>query len=168
MLSRSETVYRGAIVELHRDDVRLPNGEHVEFEIVRHPGGAAVVALDAQGRICLIRQYRHALQQWLWELPAGKLDDGEPPQTAARRELLEEAGISAEHWRTLGRMASSPGIYDEIVWLYLASGLTHGEATPEAGEVFSVHWVDLDVARGWIRAGLIIDAKTSIALSLVP
>jgi ADP-ribose pyrophosphatase len=167
MSSRSETVYHGAIVDVHRDDVCLPNGNHVEFEIVRHPGGAAIVALDTERRVCLIRQYRHALGQWLWELPAGKLDGAEPPRSAARRELLEEAGVHAEHWRTLGKMASSPGIYDEIVWLYLATGLSPGQAAPEAGEVFSVHWVDLAVARGWIRAGLIIDAKTSIGLSLV-
>ena len=106
MPPRSRRIHEGRAVHLDLERVLLPNGHEVELEIVRHPGGAAVVAVDGGDRVCLLRQYRHAAGGWLWELPAGKLDEGEPPLTTARRELAEEAGVGAAEWTPLGRMIS--------------------------------------------------------------
>jgi len=120
-MADSESVrFRGRIVEVAVEQVTLPNGRPMTLEVVRHPGGAAVVALDASNRVCLLRQYRHVVGGWVWELPAGKLDPGEPPATTARRELAEEAGVEAARWNDLGRLVSSPGIFTETIHLYLA------------------------------------------------
>ena len=111
----------------------LPNGMRVPLEIVRHPGGAAVVAIDAQDRVCLLRQYRHAAGGYIYELPAGKLEPDEPPEATARRELVEEASVSAAHWTSLGAYFSSPGVFTEVIHLYLATELAPATADPEAG-----------------------------------
>jgi ADP-ribose pyrophosphatase len=160
----SRTVYAGRIVRLELEQVELPNGARAEFEIVRHPGGAAVVALDAAGRVCLLRQYRPALGAWLWELPAGKLDAGEPPLVAAQRELAEEAGRRAGDWQPLGRMVSSPGVFTEVVHLYLARALEPVATAAEAHEVFEIHWLEFAPAVERARRGEIDDAKSVIGL----
>src|SRR5678816_62049 len=95
-------IYEGRVIKVSVDNVQLPNGVHVPLEIVRHPGGAAVVAIDAQKRVCLLRQYRHAAGGYIYELPAGKLEPGEPPEAPARRELVDEASVSATNWSSLG------------------------------------------------------------------
>ncbi len=98
-----ETVqFTGRVVRVTTDEVVLPNGHRALLEVVHHPGGAAAVALDAEERICLLRQYRYVADGWLWELPAGKLEPDEPPLATAQRELAEEAGVRARHWRSLG------------------------------------------------------------------
>lgn len=157
-------IYQGRAVHLDLERIVLPNGHDVELEIVRHPGGAAVVAVDGDGRVCLLRQYRHAAGGWLWELPAGKLDGGEPPQRAARRELAEEAGVTAGSWTPLGRMISSPGVFTEVVHLFLARDLLPAAAAPEHGECLEVHWIPFPEAVGHALAGDLEDAKTVIAL----
>src|SRR4030095_13308078 len=91
-------IYDGRVIKVSVDHVELPNGVRVPLEIVRHPGGAAVVAIDAENRVCLLRQYRHAAGGYIYELPAGKLEPDEPPELTARRELIEEASVSAAHW----------------------------------------------------------------------
>lgn len=146
------------------ENVSLPNGEQVELEIVRHPGGAAVVALDAQLRVCLLRHYRHAAGGWLWELPAGKLEPGEAPLVTARRELAEEAGVTAGRWSELGAVVSSPGVFTEVVHLYLARDLSPAVAARELGEVFDVTWTPLAEACERAHEGYITDAKTVIGL----
>src|SRR5690606_14925669 len=108
MIESSRNVFKGRVLTLNLEQVRLPNGQVAELEIAHHPGGAAVVAVDAEGRVCLLRQFRHAAGGWLTELPAGKLDGGEPPLECARRELAEEAGVSARRWEKLGEFFSSP------------------------------------------------------------
>lgn len=164
-MTRNPTVlYRGKIIDLCQQTVVLPNGATTEVEIVRHPGGAAVVAVDAAGRVCLLRQYRPALAQWLWELPAGRLEPGEAPEATIRRELEEEAGLRAEVWRPLGKIISSPGVFTEAVHLFEARELRSIPAKPEAHEVFEVHWVPLAEALTWIRSGEISDAKTIVGL----
>lgn len=158
------TVFAGKIVRLTVEAVQLPNGARAEFEIVHHPGGAAVVALDAAQRVCLLRQYRHAVGGWQWELPAGKLDNQEPPHECARRELEEEAGMRAGDWQTLGRIVSSPGVFTEVIHLYLARALVPVAARAEAHEVFEVHWFDWPEALAMARRGEIEDAKTLAGL----
>ncbi|MEM7406803.1 MAG: NUDIX hydrolase [Pseudomonadota bacterium] len=156
--------FLGRVIHVTVDQVRLPNGVEAELEIIHHPGGAAVVALDEVDRVCLLRQYRHAAGGWLWELPAGKIDDGEPPTRTARRELAEEAGISAARWVDLGVMISSPGVFTERVYLYLARGLELGAHEREAEEVLEIHWVPFHEAHEMAMDGRIEDAKTVIGL----
>jgi 8-oxo-dGTP pyrophosphatase MutT (NUDIX family) len=153
-------VFAGRVIAVNVETVTLPNGATVEFEIIHHPGGAAVAAVDARGEICLLRQYRHALGRWLWELPAGKLDGGEDPLVCAHRELEEETGLVASAWQPLGGVVSSPGVFTEVVHLFLATGLEQRRAQPEAGEVFEIVWLGLDEAAGKALAGEIDDGKT--------
>src|SRR5512147_2262136 len=131
-------IYEGRVIKVSLDTVDLPNGVRVPLEIVRHPGGAAAVAIDAQGRVCLLRQYRHAAGGYIYELPAGKLEPDEPPEMTARRELVEEAAIGAAHWTSLGAYFSSPGVFTEVIHLYLATALSAAAGSPDEDEVFQV------------------------------
>ncbi|MBK1648054.1 NUDIX hydrolase [Rhabdochromatium marinum] len=156
--------YRGRVVDVFQERVRLPNQALVELDVVKHPGGAAVVAFDAQGRVCLLRQYRHAAGGWLWELPAGKLDPGETPQSTAERELIEEAGVAAAHWTPLGFLHSSPGVLTEVIHLFLGRQLSDRAQAHEHGELIEVHWMALETALARCYSGEISDAKTLIGL----
>jgi 8-oxo-dGTP pyrophosphatase MutT (NUDIX family) len=158
------TVFRGRVITVNVETVRLPNGHVTELEIIHHPGGAAIVAIDAARQVCLIRQYRHAAGGWVWELPAGKLEPAEPPQETARRELIEEAGSTAQSWQSLGIYVSSPGVFTEIVHLFLAQGLDSVNMAHEAGEVIEVHWVPLEDACARALYGDINDGKTALGL----
>ncbi|MDF1553101.1 MAG: NUDIX hydrolase [Deferrisomatales bacterium] len=157
-------MYPGAVVDLGLEAVALPDGRTLELEVVRHPGGAAAAAVDAAGRVCLLRQYRHAGGGWLWELPAGKLDPGEDPLLTAQRELQEEAGLRAACWTPLGSILTTPGFCDERIHLYLARELEAVPATPGEHELLEVHWVELAKALEWARGNRIEDAKTLVAL----
>jgi len=164
MMIKQRTVFRGRVITVNVETVRFPNGVTEDLEIIRHPGGAAVVALDDQGRVCLLHQYRHAAGGWLWELPAGKLDGGEPPIEAAHRELAEVAGVGAKDWQSLGTVVSSPGVFTEVVHLFLARDLHAEAAQPEAAEVFETTWVPFEEALARALDGDITDGKTVIAL----
>ncbi|MBS0394784.1 MAG: NUDIX hydrolase [Proteobacteria bacterium] len=163
MNESSSRRYTGRVVTLDVEDVVLPNGHVARLEIVGHPGGAAVVALNEAGEVCLLHQYRHAAGGWLWEVPAGKLD-GKSPDATARAELAEEAGMVARDWLALGHVVSSPGVFREVVHLYLARGLTPVPAAPEREEVFEVRWVPLAQAVARALDGDIVDAKSVVAL----
>lgn len=163
-MTKRTTHFRGRVVSLTIDEVTLPNGDHASLEIIHHPGGATAVALDQDERICLLKQYRHAVEDWIWELPAGKLEPGEPPLQTAQRELVEEAGTEATTWESLGQCVPSPGVLKEVVHLFLATGLTAVAAAPESGEVFEVHWVPLAEAHEWAMNGTINDAKTVLGI----
>lgn len=159
-IRESEVLVRGHIVTVRRDTVELPSGEHVAREVVEHPGAVAIVALDNEDRVLMIRQYRHPVGATLWEIPAGLRDvAGEPLLETARRELLEEAGYRAATWHVLTDYASSPGISTERLRVFLARNLAvvppaEREYVPEHEEAYlSTAWVPLaDAVRG-IRAG---------------
>jgi ADP-ribose pyrophosphatase len=120
----SESVFEGHVIALRRDTVAMPGGGDSVREVVSHPGAVAVVALDDDGRVVLLRQYRHPVGQYLWELPAGLRDaDGEPPLETAKRELAEEVQLAADRWSLLTTTYSTPGFCDEMVLVYLAEGL---------------------------------------------
>jgi ADP-ribose pyrophosphatase len=163
-VNQTSTVYTGRVITVSKDRVRLPDGNVADYEIVHHPGGAAVVALDAQDRVCLLHQYRPAAGGWVWELPAGRLEPDEPPATTARRELVEEAGREAGEWMELGHMLSSPGVFDERIHLYLARQLRAVPAHHEPYELFEAHWVDFPEALGRAMSGAILDSKTVVGL----
>jgi 8-oxo-dGTP pyrophosphatase MutT (NUDIX family) len=164
MLIDRKEIYSGRVIQVSVDDVELPNGLRLPLEIVRHPGGAAVVALDDQDRICLLRQFRHAAGGYILELPAGKLEPEEPPEATARRELAEEAAVSASEWQSLGAYLSSPGCFTEVIHLYLATGLRAADSAPEADEVFQVEWWPFEKAREKALNGELTDAKTIIGI----
>lgn len=158
------SIYKGRIIELTVDEVTLPDGQRFQLERVRHPGGAAVVALDERGRVCLLRQYRHLAGGWIWELPAGKRDGDEPPLTTARRELAEEAGRQAARWTDLGHILSSPGVFDERVHLFLAEELESVPTAHESHELIEVHWIPFQQALDWAAGGEIVDGKSLAGL----
>jgi len=165
MTRRVRNVYQGKVLKLNIERVELPNGTVVELEIAHHPGGAVIVALDADERVCLLRQFRHAAGGWITELPAGKIDNREPPLECARRELAEEAGVTAGQWEPLGQLFSSPGVLTEIIHVYLARGLAACEAGAGPHEVFETRWVPLAEAAALAADGRIQDAKTVAGLT---
>jgi ADP-ribose pyrophosphatase len=164
MTDSIRNVFTGRILRLNLERVRLPNGRVAELEIAHHPGGAAVVAVDEAGRVCLLRQFRHAAGGWIEELPAGKLDGGERPIDCARRELAEEAGVTARQWDKLGEYLSSPGVFTEVVHVFLARGLEPVAAQPEEHEVFEARWLPFDEAAGLAARGGLRDGKSLVGL----
>lgn len=163
-MSDARILYRGTIVTLCEETVCFPDGHEARHEIVHHPGGAAALALDEWGRVCLLRQWRPLARDWLWEAPAGKRDAGEDPLLTAQRELREEAGLLARDWRPLGWQWSSPGIFTEVVHLFLARGLSPAPPERHPDELIEVHWLALGEALAMARDGRISDAKTCLAL----
>lgn len=156
--------FQGRVIQVNVERVRLPNGNVADLEIIHHPGGAAVVAVDDQQQICLLRQFRHAANGWLWELPAGKIDHREPPLQTAHRELEEEAGVTATQWDSLGDLVSSPGVFTEVIHLFLATGLQAVPAKPEEHEVLEIHWKPLTEALRMAQDGEIRDGKSLVGI----
>jgi ADP-ribose pyrophosphatase len=164
MLFDRKMIFDGRVIKVSIDTVDLPNGVRLPLEIVRHPGGAAAAAIDAEQRICVLRQFRHAAGGFVHELPAGKLEPDESPEVTIRRELAEEAAVEAAEWRSLGAYFSSPGVFTEVIHLYLATGLKPAVAAPETGEVFQVEWWPLHLAVERALNGEITDGKTIIGI----
>jgi 8-oxo-dGTP pyrophosphatase MutT (NUDIX family) len=163
-MTEVQHVFTGRVIEVNIERVPLPNGTVADLEIIRHPGGAAVVAIDADNRVCLLRQFRHAAGGWIWELPAGKIDNREPPFDTARRELEEEAGMAAAVWQPLGDYLSSPGVFTEVVHLFLATQLTPLPPRPEEHEVFEVHWLPFRDVLQMARSGELRDGKSLVGV----
>jgi ADP-ribose pyrophosphatase len=163
-MKNRKPLYKGEIVDLGLESVTLPNRQTMQLEVVRHPGGSAIVALDDKNQVCLLRQYRHAAGGWLWELPAGKIDTPESPQHTAQRELQEEAGLIAKDWQVLGNFLSTPGFCDERIYLYLARNLTSTHSDHHPHEIIEVHWIEFRQAIEWVHNGEIVDGKTMLGL----
>jgi len=165
----SRRIYTGRVVRLDVDTVRFPDGSTGQLDLIRHPGAAAIVpcASDPPGAdptILLIRQYRYATGGELWEIPAGTLDPGEDPEVCARRELLEETGVTAARLQRLTSIWTTPGFTNEVIHLYLATGLTMGEPSRERDEFIEVVPQPLSRVLALIRDGEIRDAKTVVAI----
>lgn len=158
------SVFRGRVLDLAVERVRLPNGNEVDLELARHPGAAAVVPVDEAGNVYLVRQYRHATGGWLLELPAGKLDPGEAPEDCARRELEEETGFHAGRLEPLGWIWTTPGFTDERIALYLATELRRTRTNHQPDEVLELESIALSEAIARAERGEIHDAKSICGL----
>lgn len=166
-----ECVYHGRVIDVDLDRVRFPDGSLGELEMIRHPGASAVVPLDdvrgaSQPIVTLVRQYRYAAGGFIWEVPAGKLDPGEGPETCARRELEEETGLHGGRIERLSTIYTTPGFTDEVIHLFVAWELTAGEPRHGATEFIEVCSMPLDRALDMTDAGEIVDAKTICALTM--
>jgi len=165
----SRRVYTGKIISVDVDTVRFPDGSTGELEMIRHPGASAIVPFlsDPRGedpQVLMIRQYRYAADGYLYEIPAGRLDQGENPRDCAVRELKEETGCTAEHFDHLLTMYTTPGFTDEKIHLFMATGLVAGETKHEVDEFLDLHPIRLSRALEMVEAGEIQDAKTIIGL----
>jgi ADP-ribose pyrophosphatase len=162
-LISSRTVYRGPVFWVTTDDVEEPGGVHARRDVIHHTGSVVILAVDesqSTPHVLLERQYRHAANGFLWELPAGRIDPGEKALHAAKRELLEETGYTATNWRRILNFYASPGFVAETMSVYLATGLKAGPAHPEADEVIHKRLVPLSAALRMVLRGTIRDAKT--------
>jgi len=162
-LSR-EKIFDGRILHVHRDSVRLPDGSEAVREVVDHPGGVCVLALDDQDRALLVCQFRYPYGKVLWEAPAGKLEYGEDPEQAAIRELKEETGAVAGEFSSLGELYPSPGYCGEIIRMYFARKLTFGETHLDEDEFLNMERVPFDQLVERVLSGEIKDAKTIAAV----
>lgn len=162
-LVSSQTVYEGPVFSVSTDYVQEPGGVKVRRDVIHHSGSIVVLAvddLDSTPRVLLERQYRHAAKEYMWELPAGRIDPGEKELEAARRELIEETGYRAAHWRRILKFYASPGFVAETMAVYLATGLREGEAEPEEDEIIHKRMVPLPTVVNMVLKGTIKDAKT--------
>lgn len=162
-----ETVFEGRLLRVRRDRIQLPDGSEAEREVVRHPGAAAVLPLLRPHRsggtgvsVVLLRQYRYAVGERIWEVPAGTLEPGESPRECAVRELREETGLEAGSLRPLSALLTSPGFTDERVHLFVATGLRRGASSPEAEELIETERLPVRRALEMVDGGEIVDAKT--------
>lgn len=162
-----QVVYPGVIIRLEHWQVELPNGEKALREVACHPGAAAIVALDDEGQIILVRQHRIAVDRLTLEIPAGKLDSpDEDPFECARRELSEETGLTAEHWQKLTCLETTPGFCNERIHIYLARGLKQGDCHPDEDEFVSVSRMPLKEAVQHVMDGTFRDGKTALGIMM--
>lgn len=160
-----EEIYPGKIIKVEKWQVSLPNGATAPREIVLHNGASAIVPVDAEGYVTLVRQHRIAIGRFTWEIPAGKLDTPqEDPFAAAQRELEEETGLQAAHWRKLTCIDTTPGFCNEKISIYLATGLSQHPAHPDADEFLGLTRMPLDEAVALCMSGDFHDSKTVIGL----
>lgn len=166
---KSRELYSGKFITLNRDSVRFPDGTMAEMDIARHPGASAVVPfmsgpMGDEPQILMLRQYRYAAGGYLYEIPAGRLDEGETPEACAVRELKEETGCTADYIEPMTSILTTPGFTDEVIHLFLATGLTHGEPNREADEFVDLVIMRLSEALEHISSGEITDSKTALAV----
>jgi ADP-ribose pyrophosphatase len=163
---RKERVFEGTLIKVDREVVALPGGKEATLETIRHPGAAGVLPFMADGSVLLIRQFRHAAGGFILEIPAGKLDPGEPPAACAVREVEEEVGYRAGRLAELAAILTTPGFTDEVIWLYEAHDLAAGRQQLDADEVLEVVQVPFDEAVRMTLDGRIGDAKSICAILL--
>jgi len=161
---KSQPIYDGRIVRFRVDTIELPDGRTTIREIVNTPGAVTIIPLTDDRQVRMVRQYRSAIGKYLLELPAGTLQPGETPEEAAPRELAEETGDRATHWRYLTSFYTMPGVCSEIIHLFLATGLTVGETNRDVDETIEVITLPLEQALDMVKSGLICDAKTIVGL----
>ena len=156
----SEVLFEGRVITLTRDVALLENGKTASREVVHHHGGACILPYFEDGTICMVRQFRYAMQQELWELPAGKLEKGEDPFEAAKRELEEECGLTADHYTSLGEFYPTVGYDTEVIYTWVATGLHKTRMHLDADEFLTPDRVPLDKAYEMVMSGEIRDGKT--------
>jgi len=166
IINNRTTIHRGKVFELIRENVTLENGTTTDVEFIEHPGAAAIIPFLDDTRIVLLRQYRHALKRYIWEIPAGTLDPQEEIISCAKRELTEETGYSAGQWHQLGEIIPLPGYSDERIHIFLAADLQSADRHLDADEVIHVQEVDFFKALAMIGDGEIQDAKSIVGLFL--
>ena len=159
-------IHAGKVLDLDLDEVEEPGGVRAPREIVRHAGSVAVLPVDEAGRLLLVRQYRYAVDELVWELPAGRLDRGETPEDGARRELREETGLEAGSLERVAFFYTTPGFCDERMHVFRATELRQGEATPEADERIETRWLGLEEALRLLESGELREGKTLVAVLL--
>jgi ADP-ribose pyrophosphatase len=164
-----QRVFDGKVFAVDRDEVRMPHGRDLTVDVIRHPPSAVIVPIPEPGHIILIRQYRYAVNRWLWELPAGSVDEGETPEEAARRECHEEIGQIPETVVRLGSMYPTPGYCDEEMFFFRVSGLTEPthDAELDEDEDIEVRVFTVKDVKEMVRRGEIVDMKTVIGLALL-
>lgn len=160
----SQVLFSGKIITVRLDKARLPNGRLAAREVVEHPGGVAVFAMDDQGQVALVRQYRYPMGEETLELPAGKLEPGEDPRDSGLRELAEETGLVPGTFEDMGCLYSSPGILAERIYLYFAKDLTQGPTHPDDGEFVETVWLPYQDLVDKARRGEIKDGKTLVGI----
>jgi ADP-ribose pyrophosphatase len=157
---KSKMVYQGKVFGVRRDEVREPDGLRATREVITHPGSVVVLPVLGDGRIVMIRQYRHAARQYLWELVAGRIDEGEKVKEAAARELREETGYAAKRYSEFLDVFPTPGFLEERMHILLAEGLTEGEAQPEEDEKIVSRPYRAEEVKQMMRTGRLRDAKS--------
>lgn len=160
----SKQVFDGVVVKLFVDEVELPDGKKSVREVVRHPGAVCVIPIDENGDVIMIKQFRYPFEEVLYEIPAGKLEIGEDPYEAAKRELEEETGVNASKIEYIGTMYTTVAILDEKIHMYLATGITYKDAHPDEGEFLEVEKIPLSTLVNMVMDGKIPDSKTQIAI----
>ena len=163
-VNKRSTLHKGRVFTLLKENVTLDNGVTVDLDVVRHPGASAVVPLSGGDKLILIKQFRHAVGDYIWEIPAGTLDPDESYLECAQRELVEETGFSADSWHELGDIIPVPGYSDERIRIFLATGLTPAQQNLDKDEVLAVHEITMDDAFDMLYKGIILDAKTITGL----
>ncbi len=165
-MGKTETIHKGRVFDLNREEVRLPNGKTAVLDVIYHPGAAAMVPITADGKVLLLSQYRYAANGFIWEIPAGTLEPGEDMLDCAKRELIEETGFSADTWETLTTMTPVPGYSTEVIHMFLATGLSPAAQNLDEDEVLEVKTLDFTKALSMVETGEITDAKTICGLLL--
>ena len=165
VIKRSQ-IHKARVFDLVREEVILPNGTTMEIDIIKHPRASAIVPMKDETTVLMLEQYRHAIGETIWEIPAGTLHANEDPLNCARRELEEETGFTAKSWEELGVITPLPAYSDERIHVYLASDLTHSQQNLDPDEILQVREVSLPIAIDMIKEGKIRDGKTISSLFL--
>ena len=162
----STLIRKGRVFDFYAETITLPNGVNMAMEIIRHPGAAAIVPVMDDGSVLLLKQYRHAVGGFIWEIPAGTLESGEDARQCAEREMIEETGYTARHFERLAEITPLPAYSDERIHLFLATDLSRAAQNLDADELLAVHRVEMHQAIKMIADGEIQDAKTIVGLQL--